>query len=87
MTTLDDFKKQAEPYLNTLVIGDSENVVCITDVIADEDDNYWVFYDSEDGYYYASCLFDWIPLKGFIPQERYDRLVSVWNMNNKQQAV
>lgn len=86
MNTLEDLKAEVEPYKNTLVIDDFSRVVRLVDVIDGDDDYYWV-YDSEKGIYYASCVGGWTPLKGFIEQENYDRLVRIWNLNNIDKAV
>lgn len=86
MNTLEDLKAEVEPYKNTLVIDDFSRVVRLVDVIDGDDDYYWV-YDSEKGIYYSSCVGGWTPLKGFIEQENYDRLVRIWNLNNIDKAV
>ena len=88
MATLVDLKTELEPYKNTLVIDNFDSVVRLVDVIEDEyeDDYYWV-YDSKKGLTYSSCVCSWIPLKGFIEQEKYDRMVSIWNLNNLEKAI
>ena len=86
MTTLADLKAELEPFRNTLVIDDFDKVVRLVDVIDGEDDYYWV-YDSRKGIYHASCVGGWIPLKGFVEQEKYDRMVRIWNLNNIEKAV
>ena len=55
-------------------------------VIDGEEDYYWV-YDSRKGIYHSSCVGGWIPLKGFVEQEKYDRMVRIWNLNNIEKAV
>ena len=86
MLTLEKLKTQLEPYKNTLVIDDFDSISRLVDVIEDEDDFYWV-YDSKNGIYHSSCVIDWIPLKGFIEQEKYERLVYTWNLNNEYEAI
>jgi hypothetical protein len=85
MTTLEDLKKELEPYCNTLVL-DYFEVVRLVDVIDGEDDYYWV-YDTKKGIVHSSCVGGWIPLKGKIEDENYDRLVRVWNLNNIEKAI
>lgn len=86
MITLEDLKTEVEPYKNTLVIDDFDTVVRLVDVIDGDDDYYWV-YESRNRIYYSSCVGGWIPLKGFIEQEKYDRMVRIWNLNNINKAV
>lgn len=86
MITLEDLKAEVEPYKNTLVIDDFDTVVRLVDVIDGDDDYYWV-YESRNRIYYSSCVGGWIPLKGFIEQEKYDRMVRMWNLNNINKAV
>lgn len=86
MITLEDLKAEVEPYKNTLVIDDFDTVVRLVDVIDGDDDYYWV-YESRNRIYYSSCVGGWIPLKGFIEQEKYDRMVRIWNLNNINKAV
>ena len=86
MITLEDLKAEVEPYKNTLVIDDFDTVVRLVDVIDGDDDYYWV-YESRNRIYYSSCVGGWIPLKGFIEQEKYDRMVRIWNLNNINKSV
>lgn len=86
MITLEDLKAEVEPYKNTLVIDDFDTVVRLVDVIDGDDDYYWV-YESRNRIYYSSCVGGWIPLKGFLEQEKYDRMVRMWNLNNINKAV
>jgi len=85
MTTLEDLKKELEPYRNTLVL-DYFELVRLVDVIDGEDDYYWV-YDTKKGIVHSSCVGGWIPLKGKIEDENYDGLVRVWNLNNIEKAI
>lgn len=88
MATLSELKEELEPFRNTLVIGDFDNVVRLVDVFDDKNDYYWI-YDSKTrkGIYHSSCVLSWIPLKGFIKQEDYDRMVRIWNLNSVDKAV
>jgi len=86
MATLAGLKVELEPFKNTLVIGDFFEVVRLVDVKENEFDYYWV-YDSWKGESYGSCAGRWIPLKGFIKQEDYERLLFVWNLNNIEKAI
>jgi hypothetical protein len=86
MATLIELQKELEPYKNTLVIGNFDNVVRLVGVIDGEEDYYWV-YDTRKGITHASCVGGWVALKGFIPDNEYKRLVNVWNLNNIEKAV
>ena len=86
MITLVDLKAELEPFKNTLVIDAFHKVVRLVDVVDGEHDYYWV-YDSYEGIYRASCVGEWIPLKGFIEQAKYDRMVHIWNLNNIEKAI
>jgi hypothetical protein len=86
MEILTKLKAELEPFKNTLVIDGFNTVVRLVDVIDGEDDYYWVF-DSRKGIYHSSCVGGWIPLKGFVEQKKYDRMVSTWNLNNIEKAV
>ncbi len=86
MPEFKEFQKMLEPFKNTLVIDDFDKVVRLVDVVDGEDDYYWV-YDCMQGLYHSSCVGGWIPLKGFVEQEKYDRMVRIWNLNNKEKAI
>jgi hypothetical protein len=90
MATFKELEEELEPYRNTLVLWDYFEVARLVDVIEDTDpldgDYYWV-YDTFKGIIHSSCVGGWIPLKGFIPDDRYNRLVSIWNLNNVEKAI
>ena len=86
MARLSELKAELEPFRNTLVIDDFDTVVRLVDVIDGEDDYYWV-YDSREGMYHSSCVGGWIPLKGFVEQEKYEKMVSIWNLNYVENVV
>jgi hypothetical protein len=80
MTQLEKFQNMVEPYKDTLVIGDLGRVVRLVGVEDGGDDYYWI-YDSPQGIYRATCVGEWIPLKGKIDPHQYGRMVGVWNGN------
>lgn len=82
---MERFQEKLAPYKNTLVIDDFFNIVRLVDVIDGGDDYYWV-YDSPKGIMHTSCFSGWTPLKGFIPDEAYKKMLRIWNLNNKQHA-
>lgn len=86
MTTLITLKKELSSYKNTLVI-DGNKVVRLVDVVDGEEDFYWVFDNRSKGIYWSSCVGGWIPLKGFISEKDYTRLVHQWNLNNLNKAI
>lgn len=81
-----ELKKEVEPYRNTLVLDRCGELVRLVDVVDGKDDFYWI-YDKKEGPYMSSCVIDWIPLKGFIPDDKYEGLVFIWNLNNKEPAI
>ncbi len=85
MNTLDDFKKELDPFKNTLVL-DHFKVVLLIDVIDGGDDYYWV-YDTFKGIVHATCVGGWVPLKGFIQEKEYTRLVNIWNLNHSTKVI
>jgi hypothetical protein len=86
--TLEDFKKEVEPYKNTLVLNYVEfTVVRLIDVVERDDDYCWVMDHCGEGIFYLSCCLGFISLKGVIPVEDYERMVSIWNLNNEIKAI
>lgn len=79
-------KKELEPFKNTLVITDYYTIARLVDVESLVEDYYWVF-DSHKGIEYLSCCLGWTALKGFIPDDDYNRMCSIWNLNHEQKAV
>lgn len=79
--TLKKYQREISDYKNTLVIMALE-LVLLRDVIFDKDDNefYWVV-DTLEAPKYVSTLVKYTVLKGYIPDEEYDELVRVWNLN------
>jgi hypothetical protein len=47
----------------------------------DEDDFYWRAFSLITGVYRTSCVGKLIPLKGFLPEQDYKHLESIFNMN------
>jgi hypothetical protein len=87
MIELDKLKSEAEPYINTLVLDDTAKVVRLIGVDGRDDDYYWVFESSGGRIYLSSCVMGWTALKGVIPNEDYERLVRIWNLNLENQAI
>jgi len=85
MTTLSELQQELDPYKNTLVIDIIGSVVRLVDVIDGEEDFYWVF-DNKDGIHHSSCVMGWTPLKGFIREDDYNKMVRIWNLNNIEKA-
>lgn len=86
---------EIELHKGELVIDDNK-IVRLNDVIDDGDDYYWVYNDwvgfkgideKNEGTYLGSCVGQHVLLKGFIPDNEYNRLVYSWNLNNFIQAV
>lgn len=86
---LEEFKEKLLPYKNTLVIDTFDKVVRLVDVVYDDSDSladyYWV-YEKNNQIYYSSCVGGWIPLKGFLRDEDYNKMVRLWNLNNIEHA-
>ena len=87
MLTLEELKKELEPYRNTLVLDFCE-IVRLVDVIEEPEDFYWKYERWSKGKAnLSSCVMGWIPLKGNLPDEIYKSLVRNWNMNHVNQAT
>lgn len=87
MATLIELKEKLKPYKDTLVIDEFDRISRLVDVEDGEEDFYWVLDNSKEGIYRFSCVGGWIPLKGFIPDKDYNRMVYKWNLNNKEKAI
>lgn len=87
MTQLAELKAELEPFKNTLVIDAPNEVVRLVDVIEEEDDYFWVYERLFDGICHSSCVMKWIPLKGYLPEEEYIRMVEMWNLNSSNKAT
>ncbi len=85
--TFAKLKAEVEPYKNTLVLDGFDEVARLIDVIDGEWDFYYVVENNKRGIIHHSCVGTFIPLKGFIEQEKYDRLVHVWNLNHVEKAI
>jgi len=84
------FNNEIELHKNELVI-DLSKVVRLVDVVDGVEDYYWV-YDEWVGMmnskiYEASCVGHHTYLKGFLPDDKYNELVRVWNLNQSEKAV
>lgn len=87
MTEIEKLKAELEPFKGTLVIYGFV-ISRLVDVVFDDDeqDFFWTL-DSQDGIYFSSILMGWIPLKGILPENKYTRLVELWNMNNDNKVI
>lgn len=81
--TLEKFKREIEPYKDTLVLVYFE-IARLIDVIEEDEEFYWVLDFFEKGIVLTSCLIGWIPLKGKIDDIHYDELIRVWNLNKNE---
>lgn len=86
---------EIELHKGELVI-DGHKIVRLEDVVDGESDYYWVYndwvglkgmYEQNEGVYLSSCVGQHILLKGFIPDDEYNRIVKQWNFNNFIQAI
>lgn len=82
---IEELKEQIAPIKNTLVIY-LFSVVMLVDVIEGEDDYYWLFETDSGCKKQVSCLLDFVPLKGYIATEQYERLVYFWDLNKNDTA-
>lgn len=82
--------KEIELHKNELVI-DTTKIVRLVDVVDGNEDYYWVYDEwigsghSEN--YQSSCVGQHTLLKGFLPDDKYNELVRIWNLNQVEQAV
>jgi len=81
MAAIEELNREAKPYIGTLVINDLLEVVQLLGVEEDDDDFYWVF-DTPNGICQHSCVGTFVPLKGNVDDNKYNRMVSIWNLNN-----
>ncbi len=88
MVTLKLLQDELAPYRGTLVL-DFCRVALLKDVYEGDDDCYWVYYGNLNGRYHgeyhSSCVGGWTPLKGFLPDEAYKKLVDRWNINHDEE--
>jgi len=82
---IEELKAKMEPFKNTLVI-EFLSIARFVEVIECEDDHYFLF-DTGSGRRQVSCLIDFVPLKGQLPDKDYESLVCYWNHNNTEKAV
>ena len=85
-STLTDITQEAQPYINTLVIINYDEIVRLVGITQDELDYYWVYDSKTKGIQHSSCVMNFIPLKGFIESNKYNQLVKIWNLNNKNKV-
>ena len=87
-TVLNKLKVEAKPYLGTLVIFLTE-IRLLKDVVIDEADGEpcWKNYDQNGQGHYDSCCLSFIPLKGKLNDEQYNKLVNYWNFNSDYKAI
>lgn len=84
IATFETLKAELRPYENTLVLDHFEVVNLIDVEDHPNDDFYWVYFSLYRGKYLSSCVGGWVPLKGHIPDDDYERLKYVWNLNFKR---
>jgi len=69
-----------DKYIDTLVI-DNFKIVMLINLHEDPEDWYWEYFDLRESYK-SSAVGQCTPLKGIIPEDEYNRLVYVWNLNS-----
>lgn len=67
-------------YNNTLVL-DYTNVRVLRGWYDGEDDYYWVLQDLKGNTIQSSCVCEIIALKGYIPEDSYNRLKNMFQCN------
>lgn len=73
-------QKEIKTQKGNLVLNLLE-VVLLIDVTHDDEDFYWVYISLDTGLVYGSAVVNWIPLKNYIPEDQYNRLKSLWDLN------
>ncbi len=89
MSQLEEFKEEATPYFNTLVL-DGNRVVILLDIIEEPEDLYCKFegqLTGKKGVYLSSCVGWFTPLKGKLDDKEYESLVRTWNLNYENKAI
>jgi hypothetical protein len=87
-TEVIELKNKVEPYLGTLVLFFTE-IKLLADVVEDpmDEEICWKLYDKDGEFSYDSCCIDFIPLKGKLADEQYNKLVNHWNLNYTHKAI
>lgn len=88
MNSLEDFQKESQEFINTLVL-DYFKVVRLVGVVEIEEEYgeecYWK-YDTGKEIVLSSCLIVFIPLKNKLSQLEYTLLKTTWNLNNENKV-
>ncbi len=74
------FQNRVKKYKGQLVL-DLFEVVRLLDFAEDESDYYYVVYNLKTGKEWCSFVGDFIPLKGYIPEKKYYRLLRIFKLN------
>jgi len=77
----DILRKDTEPYIGTLVLHNFK-VVRLSGLEQDDYNWYYEFHDADGILQSITVLSGFVPLKGHIPEEDYERLIYSWNLNS-----
>lgn len=77
---LKQIQKFCDKYNNTLVLNFNE-VVILRGHTSDEMDYYWLIQDLKGNFTQTSCVGEVVALKGFISDDSYNRLKSMFQCN------
>lgn len=78
---IEECKKEAEPYIGTLVTSFFD-FYHLKGVNTDEYDIYWIFEKGGKEEWHSVCGSNWIPLNDRLKPKEYSKLVRIWNLNN-----
>lgn len=76
-----DLVKELIPYKNTLVLDLENQVSKLAGIYGTSEDFYWMIYNKAGKCIKETCVGSFIPLKGFIKDEDYKKLLTEWNFN------
>ena len=85
MNNLDIILQEFEQLKGQFVITMNDTVERLIAIGDDTEDYYYITYDGRK-FTWHSCIMGLIPLKGYIRQEDYDRLVQLAGFNHYDQA-
>lgn len=80
MTTFKELNEEAKKHINELVLDNISGIRRLIGIYNGEDDYYWIFLTRKE-IILSSCVVGWIPLKGYIKNEDYNKLERIWNLN------
>jgi len=82
--TYEEFREDAKPFLGQLVLIYFE-VVLLLDTTQDHYDYYYICIHEKRKEVHHTGVCNFYPLKGRLPDDQYNELVRVWNLNSSEE--